>query len=120
MRLNTKGEPVGTLGAGQLKRPTGLAFDRERALLFVADTVANDIKVFDGSGQSVNTFGAPGEGKGEFNAPTHLAFSDGFFYVSDTVNSRIQVFDGDGHRVREFGERGLYIGNLTRPKGVTV
>ena len=120
MRLNTKGEPIGTLGIGQLKRPTGLAFDRKRGLLFVADTVAHDIKVFDGSGQLVNTIGAPGEGTGEFNAPTHLAFSDGLLYVSDTLNSRIQVFDGDGHRIREFGERGLNVGNLTRPKGVTI
>jgi sugar lactone lactonase YvrE len=119
VRLNNKGEPIGMLGAGQLKRPTGLAFDRERGLLFVADTVANDIKVFDGTGQLVNTFGAPGEGKGEFNAPTHLAFSNKHLYVSDTLNSRVQVFDADGHRIREFGERGLNIGNLVRPKGVT-
>lgn len=120
VRLNNKGEPIGHLGAGQLKRPTGLAFDPERGLLFVSDTVAHDIKVFDGTGQLVNTFGAPGEGEGEFNAPTHLAFSAGHLYVSDTLNSRIQVFDGDGHRIREFGERGLYVGNLMRPKGVAL
>lgn len=120
VRLNNKGEPIGTLGADQLKRPTGLAFDEARGLLFVADTVANDIKVFDGTGKLVKTFGTPGEGPGEFNAPTHLAFSAGQLYVSDTLNSRIQVFDGDGHRIREFGDRGLYVGNLMRPKGVAL
>lgn len=118
MRLNNKGEPLGTLGVGQLKRPTGLAFDRERGLLFVADSVAHDIKVFDGSGKLVNTIGQPGEGEGEFNAPTHLTFSDKQLFVSDTLNSRIQVFNADGRRLREFGERGLYVGNLARPKGV--
>jgi DNA-binding beta-propeller fold protein YncE len=120
LRLNSKGEPIGTLGIGQLKRPTGLAFDSDRGLLFVADTVAHDIKVFDATGQLVNTFGTAGEGLGEFNAPTHLAFSGGHLYVSDTLNSRIQVFNPDGSRVREFGERGLYVGNLMRPKGVAV
>ena len=120
MRLNNKGEPIGTLGVGQLNRPTGLAFDRERGLLFVADSVDHDIKVFDQTGQLVKKFGAPGDGKGEFNAPTHLAFSGKQLYVSDTLNSRIQVFDADGRYVRELGERGLYVGNLTRPKGVAL
>ncbi len=120
VRLNAKGEPIGQLGAGQLKRPTGLAFDRERGLLFVADTVAHNIKVFDGTGQLVNTFGAPGEGEGEFNAPTHLAFSEGHLHVTDTLNSRIQVFDADNRPVRAFGERGQYVGNLIRPKGVAL
>lgn len=119
-RLNQKGEPVGTISAAQLKRPTGLAFDRELGLLFVADAVAHDIKVFDGSGKLINTIGGPGEGEGEFNAPTHLSFSNKQLYVSDTLNSRIQVFNADGRRVREFGERGLYIGNLMRPKGVAL
>jgi sugar lactone lactonase YvrE len=120
VRLNEKGQPVGKLGAGQLQRPTGLAFDRERGLLFVADTVANDIKVYDRIGQLVNTIGAAGDRDGEFNAPTHLAFTQGHLYVSDTLNSRVQVFDSDGHRIRELGERGLFVGNFTRPKGVAV
>jgi DNA-binding beta-propeller fold protein YncE len=120
LRLNRKGEPIGTIGVGELKRPTGLAFDSEHGWLFVADTVAHDIKVFDVAGQLLNTFGMHGEGTGQFNAPTHLTFSGGHLYVSDTLNSRIQVFNPDGSRVREFGERGLYVGNLMRPKGVAV
>lgn len=120
LRLDKKGEPIGTIGVGELKRPTGLAFDAERGWLFVADTVAHDIKVFDAAGKLLHTLGAPGEGPGQFNAPTHLTFSGGHLYVSDTLNSRIQVFNPDGSWVREFGERGLYVGNLMRPKGVAV
>ena len=30
------------------------------------------------------------------------------------------MFDTEGKRVSGFGERGLYVGNLTRPKGVAV
>lgn len=118
VRLNDKGEPVGTIGAGQLQRPTGVAFDPARGLLFVADRVAHNIKVFDAAGQMVNTFGEPGDRPGQLNAPTHLSFSHGHLYVSDTLNNRIQVFDGDGRWARSFGEQGLNIGNLTRPKGV--
>lgn len=120
LRLNNKGELVSMFGDKQLKRPTGLAFDRKRGHLFVADTVANDIKVYDNLGQLAETIGSPGEGEGLLNAPTHLAFKDEHLYVTDTFNSRIQVFDAAGQRVRGFGERGLYIGNMARPKGVAV
>ncbi|RZI45028.1 6-bladed beta-propeller [Herbaspirillum sp. HC18] len=119
-RINSKGEAVGQLGAGQLQRPTGLAFDARLGLLFVADTVANDIKVYDANGLLVNTIGSTGEGEGHLNAPTHLAFANGHLYVTDTLNSRIQIFDAQGTRVGGFGERGLYVGKLARPKGVAV
>lgn len=119
-RLNEKGEPVGLLAVDALKRPTGLAFAPERGWLFVADSAAHDIKVFDGSGSLLKTIGGPGEGEGEFNAPTHLSYSDGLLYVSDTLNSRVQIFDLDGKRVAGFGERGSYVGSLIRPKGVAV
>jgi len=120
LRLNNQGELVGKLGAGLIKRPTGLAFDPERGLLFVADTVAHDIKVLDAEGQLVNTIGTPGEGRGELNAPTYLTWAQGLLYVADTYNGRIQIFDAQGNVVSGFGERGLYVGNLTRPKGVTI
>lgn len=119
-RLNKKGEPVGMLGADNLQRPTGLAFDPVRGLLFVADRLDNSIKVFDATGKIVNTFGSAGDGPGELNAPTHLAFSGGRLYVSDTLNSRVQIFDGDGRWIRQFGQRGVFVGNMTRPKGVAV
>jgi sugar lactone lactonase YvrE len=120
LRLNDRGELLGKIGAGLLKRPTGLAFDAERGLLYVADTIAHDIKVFDASGMLVDTVGTPGESASEFNAPTHLSFAGGHLYVSDTFNNRIQVFDREGRHARSFGERGLHIGNFARPKGVAV
>ena len=117
-RLGPTGAPVSRIGAGQLRRPTGIAFDRARGLLFVADTLAHDVKVYDEAGRLVNTFGSPGQGRGEFNAPTHMAFANNRLYVTDTLNSRIQVFDGDGRYLSALGERGLNVGNLVRPKGV--
>lgn len=120
VRLDRTGKLISKLGVGQLQRPTGIAFDAEHGLLFVADTVAHDIKVFDSAGQLIRTIGGPGEGAAQFNAPTQLAFGRGRLYVSDTLNSRVQIFDADGQRVSGFGERGLYVGNLTRPKGVAV
>lgn len=119
-RFSEKGEPIGFIAGGQLGRPTGLAFDSVLGRLFVADAVANDIKVYDQSGMHIETIGSPGDRPGEFNAPTHLAYAGDHLYVSDTLNNRIQVFDSGGRFVRQFGQQGLYVGNLTRPKGVAV
>ena len=119
-RLDKKGKPVGEFGHDILKRPTGLARDAVRGRVYVADTHAHDIKVFDDNGNLLKVIGRRGEGDGEFNFPTHLAFAADKLYVTDTLNSRIQVFDADGKMIEKFGKLGLYVGDLVRPKGVAV
>jgi len=120
-RLDAAGTAQRALGRGVLKRPTGLALDAERGELYVSDTGAHDIKVLDLAGTLKRVLGRRGEGEGEFNYPTHLAFAEGELYVTDTMNSRIQVLDGaSGAMRRTFGARGLYVGNLVRPKGVAL
>lgn len=120
-RLGGDGEPREAFGKGMLQRPTGLALDRRAGRIYVADTQAHDIKVFDEAGRWLATWGRRGEARGEFNFPTHLALADGELYVTDTMNYRIQVLDAaTGQARRSIGERGLSIGNLVRPKGVAV
>lgn len=120
VRLDRDGKPVGSIGKGILQRPTGLARDAERGVLYVADTRAHDVKLFDDQGRLIGTLGHPGTGEGEFNAPTHLAFNAGALYVTDSLNNRVQVFERDSQApARRIGRRGLYLGNLVRPKGVT-
>lgn len=120
-RLDAKGNPQRSLGKGLLKRPTGIAYDAKRGLIYVADTRAHDIKVFDGEGRLVKTLGRHGDGDGEFNAPTFLTFAHDELYVIDALNNRVQVFSGDSGKLRlKFGARGLFVGNLVRPKGVAV
>ncbi|MEO8332507.1 MAG: 6-bladed beta-propeller [Gallionella sp.] len=119
-RLDRKGRPMGEFGHDVLKRPTGLARDPQRGRIYVADTQAHDIKVFTDDGKLLEVIGRRGEGAGEFNAPTHLAFAFDKLYVTDTLNSRIQILDMHGKMVNKFGQRGLYVGDLVRPKGVAV
>ena len=120
-RLDRSGNPLGQIGKGLLKRPTGIARDPQRRLTYIADTYAHDVKVFDDDGRLVNLIGRRGEGPGEFNYPVYLAFARGELYVTDTMNNRVQVFSADGDVLqRQFGSRGLYVGNLVRPKGVAV
>lgn len=118
VRLDRSGRPAGAIGKGVLKRPTGIARDPERRRIYVADTYAHDLKVFDDGGRLLQTIGARGEGSAQFNYPTHLAFAGGRLYVTDTLNSRVQVLHADDTPVQSIGARGLYVGNLVRPKGV--
>ncbi len=119
-KLDRQGNPAGEFGRDILKRPTGLARDPNRGIIYVADTGAHDIKVFSDDGKLVQVFGRRGEGPGEFNAPTYLVFFSDKLYVTDTLNSRIQILDEQGKMIGTFGKRGLYVGDLVRPKGVAV
>jgi DNA-binding beta-propeller fold protein YncE len=120
IRLDAMGKPKSEFGFEDLERPTGLAIDPDTSRVFVADTGEHNIKVYTDAGKLVQIIGQVGVKPGEFNAPTHLAFANGQLYVTDTFNARVQVFDAEGKFLRLYGERGLYLGNLVRPKGVTV
>lgn len=120
-RLNQEGKSVGVIGTGELSRPVGLAFDAVARQLYVADTHAHDIKVFDAEGRLLRTLGRQGDKPGEFNYPTYLALVKGELYVADTMNARVQIVDAESGQARLIiGERGLHVGNLVRPKGVAV
>ncbi len=121
-RLDRDGKPQGEFGKDLLQRPTGLARDAKRGRIYVADTMAHDVKVFDDAGKWLQTIGQRGDGDrpGDLNFPTHIAFADGKLYVSDTMNARVQIFNADGAPVGSLGQRGLFVGNLVRPKGVAL
>ena len=114
------GKPVGAIGNGRLRRPTGLARDPEAGLIYVADTQGHKVEVFNDDGVWQRSFGERGDGDGQFNAPTYITLHDGTLYITDTLNSRVQLFDTDGHFLRSIGRRGLYVGDMPRPKGNTV
>jgi len=119
VRLDIEGNPLGSIGADVLQRPTGIVIDDDSGNLYVADTAAHDIKIFDKTGTLIDTIGQRGSGLGEFNAPTYLCISNGKLYVSDTLNARVQVLSTSGDALYSIGKRGLFIGNFTRPKGIT-
>jgi sugar lactone lactonase YvrE len=118
VRLDTNGVPTGQVGRGLLQRPTGMARNPDTGEIFVADSAAHDIKVFDESGLLLRTFGKRGVEPGQFNGPTHLSFAKDRLYVTDALNSRVQILSPAGEPLGMIGQRGLFVGNLVRPKGV--
>lgn len=119
--LDSQGHGIAVIGQGQLKRPTGLAFDGATRLLYVADTQAHHIAVFDPEGNLVRKIGERGSEPGSFNFPTYLALQNGKLLVADTLNARVQILDlaGNGPPVA-IGTRGTNKGEFVRPKGVAV
>jgi DNA-binding beta-propeller fold protein YncE len=118
-RLDRQGHPLGSFGEGHLKRPTGIARDPKLGRIYVADTQAHNIKVFNDQGILQRTIGLRGKKDGELNFPIHLHYANERLYVVDSMNARIQIFNKHGHHLQSFGERGKYIGQFSRPKGVT-
>lgn len=120
VRLSASGQPLGTVQHAQLKRPTGIARDASRGVVYVADSAEHDIKVFSDAGELLRIFGKKGDAQGLFNGPTHLAFAQNTLYVTDTLNARVQEFSSDGQFIKTFGKRGLYLGDMPRPKGIAL
>jgi len=101
-----------------LDTPSAAAFDR-RGRLYVAETGADRIRVFDPSGADFATWGARGAGAGELAGPRGIAVApSGEVFVADTGNSRVQVFGANGAFARQWGLWGSEAGRLHTPVGV--
>jgi len=76
-----------------------LAFSPSAQELYVTDAIAHDVKVLDGSGNVISSFGA------QFLAqPRGIAVaSNGDVYVADTGGDDVDVFDANGNHLRSIG-----------------
>jgi DNA-binding beta-propeller fold protein YncE len=120
-RLGPGGETLPSIGRGHLQRPNGVAFDPVNSKIYVADTTAHQVKIFNMEGNLLAELGAHGDEPGEFNYPTHIVISHEKLYVTDTMNARVQVFSTrTGAYLATLGKRGMVIGNFSRPKGIAV
>lgn len=125
--FDPSGRKIRSITDASLERPCGIAIDRERRRLYVADsahTTSKDhtVKIFSLDGKLIGKIGGQkGDGPGSFNVPTYVwVDSGGEVYVTDTMNCRVQEFSPDGKYVRSYGERGDSYGQFSRPKGVAL
>lgn len=116
--LDASGKPAGTF-EGDFGRPTALALDAERELIYVTDTPAHRVYQYTTEGKRLGSIGKNGSGGGEFNFPTHLWVDrKGKLFVTDSLNFRVQIFSPDGSWEGMFGMLGDAYGDLEKPKGV--
>ncbi|MFC1602523.1 6-bladed beta-propeller [Pseudomonadota bacterium] len=121
--FSPKGEYLRSIGgSGQIERPTSIAIDVSRRLLYVVDTPAHVIKVFNvDDGSFIRTIGKRGRKEGELNFPGYVFIGPkGRIHVNDALNGRIQVFDHRGKFIDTFGRFGDVTGTFATPKGVAV
>lgn len=116
--FDERGKKIGEF-SGRLERPTGLAINRSKGMIYVTDTLSHRIYIYDLDGKQLAGFGNNGDGKGEFNFPTHIWVDNhGTLYVNDSMNFRIQMLDPEGRFMGMFGSPGDWYGDLDKPKGI--
>lgn len=109
------------VGEGELTRPTGLAFDAGRSVLWVVDTLGHRVVGFDTDGIRVAVLGGRGTGDGRFNYPVAVTVGpSGRLYVTDSMNFRVQILDPEGGFLGSFGSPGTDPGDLDKAKGIAV
>ena len=103
------GRLVGTVGSGRLTMPNDLALD-EQGRLFVCDSRAGTVRVYDAEGVWLHDIGRLGDGDEDLRFPSAVAVGplDGdepHLFVADQGHARVQVYTLDGEFVFGFGER---------------
>ncbi|MBN2008542.1 6-bladed beta-propeller [candidate division KSB1 bacterium] len=102
-----------------LMRPTGIIFSEVNQLVYVAETAAHRLSVFDTAGHFIKTIGQHGTKPGEFNFPTFLTTDDsGNLYIVDSMNFRVQKMNLQNENFSCFGKNGDGSGDFARPKGI--
>ena len=92
--------------------PTGIAMSGDR--VYIADYMADTIRVYNRNGQYLSKFGSFGYGISNIAGPMGIYISeDDYLFVVDNGNDRIQKFDLDGNWIQSFGE-----GKLNRPTDI--
>jgi len=114
------GEELRTVGSSKsLVAPTNIALDTE-GNLYVVDTIACQVTVFDAEGEPSGTIGGPGDTVGNFARPKGIAREGNLLFVIDAAFENCQIIDLAGNPIMFFGGSGVGRGNLYSPAGVWV
>ncbi len=102
-----------------LSQPTGIGFSAATAEIWIIETAAHRIAIFDQQGNWKRYIGKRGIEPLTFNFPTFIWIDDtGLIYIVDSMNFRIQIINTEGELISSFGEAGNASGYFARPKGI--
>jgi len=83
-------------GEGDLRGPGGIAVDGQNGRIYVSDTAAHRIQVFDTKGNFIKSIGGFGTGENGFYYPENLALDrDGLLWVTDSGNHMVKRIKPD-------------------------
>ena len=105
----------------KFSQPTGIAYSPLTREIWIVESAAHRIAVFNNKGLFLKHIGNRGQENGAFNYPAFIACDkSGSFYVVDCLNYRVQIFNPDGTFRSAFGEIGDASGYFARPKGIAI
>lgn len=108
-------------GLGVLAKPSALAMDKARNLLYVADSYAHRILVFDTIGNYLYDIGSAGRSAGSFRFPSSLTVDrSGNLYVVDGLLHQVHILSAAYELVRVFSLKDAVPGRSLDPKGIAV
>ena len=118
---NAAGVEVRNLTGFDFSLPNGITTDAAGSI-YVVDSKANKIAIFDQAGRFTGAFGVAGTRAGQFQFPTGIAYEkvSNQLAIADTLNNRIQFFDTAGLFKRVIGTPSILSGPLcfTYPQGI--
>ncbi|MCX5784412.1 MAG: tetratricopeptide repeat protein [Elusimicrobia bacterium] len=100
----------GQITNSAMVKPSAVATAEGR--IFVADTKANAVFIFDPAGKLLNKTKAP------LATPSGISFGNGKLYVAESDASKIAVLDSEGNALWQFSGSGSAPGQLDSPMGV--
>ncbi len=108
-------------GLGDLASPRGLAVDNARNRIYVADSHAQQVKVFTSVGRHVFDIGNTGKREEDFKFPEAVSIDrNGIIYVLDSLRLRVFIYDQDGKFIRSFSLKGASTGRSIKPKAIAL
>ncbi len=102
-------------GDGEFLLPGDIAIHAASGNVYVTDTDAHTVKVYDANGRPSRSFGGEGVGNGQLINPTGIFVAGDEVLVADHGNKRLQRFDLDGNYCAS-----LHANSLTNPQGIWV
>jgi DNA-binding beta-propeller fold protein YncE len=118
--FDSKGNYLADFGEEENFKPTDVNVTENE--IWVANLKNNQICVYNKASHAL-IYSFPDTKKGEKDylySPTNLYVTKDLVYVSDMGDSKIKIFNHDGLFLRSIGSYGTGIGQLARPKGVSV
>lgn len=102
-------------------KPVGLSIHPD-GRLFIADTHYHRVMIFSRDGELLGSFGRLGNGDGEFQLPTDVAFDDaGYVYVAEYGgNDRVTKWSADLQYLLSIGVEPVAGHRLSRPAGLDI
>lgn len=105
-------------GAGKLRVPIGIAVSQQDGKVYVTDTAADVLYIYDSNGKFLKSLG----NKGDFESPSGIAIDERRkrFYVVDAKKHNVRAYDFDWNLLFTIGKRGGAQGEFNLPTNITI